>query len=140
MNDIPSPTITEKNIEATPFVELGLGDIIQLIAPTNSSINEQIYLIEFIDQFKIKLINVATLNKLTLTLKDSGGLSDESISSIYILNQPKEQGYARQNLLLPNTWVDIYFGGDLPVTITGQITDLENDTIEIKTYPEEQTI
>ena len=39
-------------------VEISLGDIIQIIAPTNSSINDQIYLIEYIDETKIKLINV----------------------------------------------------------------------------------
>ena len=37
-------------------VEISLGDIIQIIAPTNSSINDQIYLIEYIDETKIKLI------------------------------------------------------------------------------------
>ena len=31
-------------------IEIGLGDIIQIIAPTNSTINDQVYLIEYIDE------------------------------------------------------------------------------------------
>jgi hypothetical protein len=119
-------------------VEVALGDIIQIIAPTNSSINDQIYLIEYIDETKIKLINVATSTRLILTMSSKGGFSDESITSIAILNSPEFPGYARQNKLLPNTWLDIHFGGDLPTIITGQITDLEEDMIEVKTYPGEQ--
>ena len=42
--------------------------------------------------------------------------------------------------MLPETWVNIYFGGDIPTIITGQITDLEEDMIEIKTHPEEDII
>jgi hypothetical protein len=119
-------------------VEISLGDIIQIIAPTNSSINDQIYLIEYIDETKIKLINVATTTRLILTMSARGGFSDESITSIVILDSPEFPGYARQNKLLPNTWLDIHFGGDLPTIITGQITDLEEDMIEVKTYPGEQ--
>jgi hypothetical protein len=119
-------------------VEVALGDIIQIIAPTNSSINDQIYLIEYIDETKIKLINVATSTRLILTMSSKGGFSDESITNIAILNSPEFPGYARQNNLVKNTWVDIHFGGELPTIITGQITDLEEDMIEIKTYPGEQ--
>ena len=110
-------------------VELALGDIIQIIAPTNSSINDQIYLIEYIDETKIKLINVATTTRLILTMSARGGFSDESITSIVILDSPESPSYARQNKLLPNTWVDIHFGGDLPTIITGQITYLDEDMI-----------
>jgi hypothetical protein len=42
--------------------------------------------------------------------------------------------------LLPGTWVDILFGGDAPVIITGEITNLEEDMIEIKSYPEGDTL
>lgn len=135
----PSPTSPTSAISSpSSSVEISLGDIIQIIAPTNSSINDQIYLIEYLDETKIKLINVATTTRLTLTMSARGGFSDESITSIVILNSPESPGYARQNKLLPNTWVDIHFGGDLPTIITGQITDLEEDMIEVKTYPGEQ--
>jgi len=119
-------------------IEVSLGDIIQIVAPTNSSINDQIYLIEYIDETKIKLINVATSTRLILTMSSKGGFSDESITNLIILNSPEFPGYARQNNLVKNTWVDIHFGGELPTIITGQITDLEEDMIEVKTYPGEQ--
>ena len=34
---------------------------------------------------------------------------------------------------MPNTWIDIHFNGDFPAIITGEITNLENDMIEIRT-------
>lgn len=126
------------NPSSPSSIEVALGDIIQLIAPTNSTINDQIYLIEYIDETKIKLINVATATRLILTMSSKGGFSDESITSIIILNSPEFPGYARQNNLLPGTWLDIIFGGELPTIITGHITDLEEDMIEVKTYPGEQ--
>ena len=133
---LPNPS--SPSSPSTSSVEIALGDIIQIIAPTNSTINDQIYLIEYIDETKIKLINVATSTRLLLTMSSKGGFSDESITSIVILNSPESPGYARQNKLLPGTWVDIIFGGELPTIITGHITDLEEDMIEIKTYPGEQ--
>ena len=133
----PSPP-SSPSPSPSSSVEVALGDIIQIIAPTNSSINDQIYLIEYIDETKIKLINVATSTRLILTMSSKGGFSDESITSIAILNSPEFPGYARQNKLVKNTWVDIHFGGEFPTIITGQITDLEEDMIEIKTYPGEQ--
>ena len=45
-----------------------------------------------------------------------------------------------QNNLLKDTWIDITFSGDIPTIITGQITNLEEDMIEIKTYPSNSVI
>ena len=39
--------------------------------------------------------------------------------------------------LLTGTWINIYFGGDIPTIITGLITNLEDDMIEIKTVDNE---
>ena len=119
-------------------VSIGLGDIIQIIAPTNSTINDQIYLIIYADQNKIKLINASTSTRLVLTIAPNGGFTDESITSIYILDRPQFPGYARQNDLTVGKWINISFGGDLPTIITGLITDLEEDMIEVKTYPGDQ--
>jgi hypothetical protein len=134
---LPNP-LSPSSPSSPSSIEVALGDIIQLIAPTNSAINDQIYLIEYIDETKIKLINAATATRLILTMSSKGGFSDESITSIIILNSPEFPGYARQNNLIPGTWVDIIFGGQLPTIITGHITDLEEDMIEVKTYPGEQ--
>ena len=138
---LPSLPASASASESSPLssgVSIGVGDIIQIIAPTNSSINDQIYLIIYADQNKLKLINAATTTSLLLTIGPNGGFTDESITSIYILDRPEFPGYARQNGLTVGKWINISFGGDLPTIITGQITDLEEDMIEVKTYPGDQ--
>jgi hypothetical protein len=137
MSETSSPSPKEELLQ-TQSVDIGLGDIIQIIAPTNSTIHDQIYLIIYIDDQKIKLINASNASRLVLTMSPSGGFTDESITGINLLDSPQHPEYARQNDLIPGKWIDIRFGGDLPTIITGQITNLENDRIEIKAYPGEQ--
>jgi len=119
-----------------PGLTLQLGDIIEIIAPTNEEIHQMTALITYIDNEKLKFVDVATSRRYKITLLEGGQVSDESIEKIHLLNRAEEKGYARQNHLLPNTWVTINFGGDIPATITGEITDLIEDRIEIITYPE----
>ena len=119
-------------------INLQLGDIIQLYASSNNDINNKIFIIDYIDQSKIKLKNDDTTYQ--LNIDDIGNLKDESIESIDLLNRSSDIGYAKQNNLLPNTWIDIYFNGNIPVTYTGIITSLEEDMIEIKLYPSNDLI
>jgi hypothetical protein len=119
---------------------LKLGDIIEILAPTNSDIHESTFFIEYIDDSYISLVNVATLKHHPLNISDSGVFTDESITNIILHSRNKVEGYARQNNLLPRTWVDIHFGGEIPVIITGEITELLEDQIEIRTYPELKVI
>ena len=121
-------------------INLQLGDIIQLNAPSNNDINEKIFLIDYWDDKIIKLINDEDSEPLILNITEEGGISDESITSISILSRPEEKGYARQNDLLPGNYIDIYFDGDLPVVITGEITNLEEDMIEIKRVDNKEVI
>jgi tRNA U34 5-carboxymethylaminomethyl modifying GTPase MnmE/TrmE len=104
-------------------ITLQLGDIIEIVAPTNEEIHQMTALITYIDNEKIKLVNVATSHFYKISLLENGQISDESIEKIHLLNRADEKGYARQNHLLPNTWVTIHFGGDIPTTITGEITN-----------------
>ena len=113
-------------------IYLQLGDIIQIDSPTNIEYNQHIFIIHYIDKRKIKIIDEDTLATHTLNIDSDGNLSDESILSISILNRAETNSYARQNDLLPDTWITVHFGGDLPTTITGQITNLEEDMIEIE--------
>jgi len=124
-------TVIEKN-----GIELRLGDIIEIQSPTNLDYHENTYYIEYIDESRINLINVSNLKKQMLTLSEDGKLNDESILSIYLLDRDENEGYALQNNLLPHTWVDIHIGGDTPKIITGEITNLEEDMIEITSFPE----
>jgi len=121
-------------------VTLELGDIIEIVSPSNDELHEMTFFITYIDSQKIVILNVSTGNTYELNSTEQGGFSDESIIGIHILNRSEEKGYARQNNLLPKTWVDIHFGGEIPIIVTGEITDLEEDTIEITTYPEIKNI
>jgi hypothetical protein len=123
-------------------VELNLGDIIQIEAK-NQELNNRVYVIDYLDENKIRLIDAETTLPHTLTINpETGSFSDESIFNINILDHAPEQGYARQNGLLPNTWIDIYFGGEHPTVITGRISNLEDneDMIELTTTPDNEVI
>ena len=125
---------------STEMLQLQLGDIIQVESPTNDKLNDKIFLITYIDTKQIEVQDITTLAKTTLLLDSDGGLLDESIDGISLLSRDPEQGYARQHGLLPKVWVTITLGGDLPAIFTGQITNLEEDMIEVTTYPEKETI
>jgi hypothetical protein len=116
-------------------VKLELGDIIQIVSPANEEYHEQTFMIEYIDEQNIRMIHLTSYVEKTLNILDGRYLSDESITQIKLLGRSSEAGYARQNKLLPQTWVDIHFGGEFPNVITGEITNLEEDMIEITTYP-----
>jgi hypothetical protein len=85
-------------------------------------------------------VNVETYQMLSLTIHEDGVLGDGSITGVILLYRNDKLGYARQNNLLPGTWVNLYFGGELPIIISGEITNLEEDMIEIKTYPDNDII
>ena len=128
--EIPKEEVIEKNQQE---VLLRLGDIILITDPTNEILNENQFLIEYIDPNKIKLINADTLNKVVLQISSNGLIGDGNIQSIKVLSSNPESGYAKQNNLLPGIWINIYFGGEIPTVITGKITNIEEDMIEIKT-------
>ena len=112
---------------------LRLGDVILVVDPTNEILNNNVFLIEYIDPKKIKLVNADTFERTTLQISPSGVIGDGNIQSIKVISSNPESGYARQNDLLPGTWINIYFGGEIPTVITGEITNIEEDMIEIKT-------
>ena len=116
------------------------GDIVEIVSPSNNELHEMTFYINYIDSQKIQLLNVATGGFQDLNITEDGFFSDESIIGIHLLNRSEEKGYARQHNLLPKTWIDIHFGGEIPIIVTGEITNLEEDQIEITTYPEMKTI
>jgi hypothetical protein len=118
-------------------IELRLGDIIELDAPSNRDIHQNTYYITYIDHTIIRLVNVADAKTHVLYVSETTRqFTDESIQRIRILSRSDELGFARQNGLLPKTWVDVHFGGEIPATITGEITNLDEDQIEITTFPD----
>ena len=117
-------------------IELQLGDIIKIIDPKNEILNEQTFIIDYIDSSKVKLINADTLETKQLQIDSNKILGDGTITTIFLLSRNEFPGYAKQNGLLPNTWVNIYFEEEVPYTITGKITNLEEDMIELQLYPD----
>ena len=126
-------SIKETKVQTKEEVLLKLGDIILISDPSNEILNDNVFLIEYIDPSKIKLINSETFEKTTLQISADGIIGDGNIKAIKVISSNPENGYARQNGLLPGTWVNIYFGGDIPTVITGKITNLEEDMIEVRT-------
>jgi hypothetical protein len=125
--------IIEKDTNNTNnSIQLQLGDIILIKDPTNEMLNEKTFLIDYIDSEKIKLIGEDDLKTIQLNIDKNCVLNNGTITEIDILSRNEFPGYAKQNNLYPGQWINIYFGGDLPVTITGEITNLEEDMIEIK--------
>jgi hypothetical protein len=112
-----------------------LGDVIQIYAETNATLNENMFYVVYVDDHMIELYDISTFEQVTLHIDDNGFITDESIQAIGLRSRSEEPGYARQHLLFPKTWIDIHFGGEIPTVITGEITNLEDDMIEITTYP-----
>ena len=132
------PGINDKYVKNT--IDLDLGDIIEIVSPQNSEYHETTNYIDYIDDKVILLTNVGSLVNYKLNRKEDGSFSDESIEQIILLSRSEEKGYARQHNLLSNTWIDVHFAGEMPLIITGQISNLEDDMIEIITYPDMDTI
>jgi septum formation topological specificity factor MinE len=125
-----------KDIKKTSVV-LRLGDVIVIQSATNEILNNNTFLIEYIDREKIKMVNADTFDKAQLRINKNGVIGDGSITKINIISSNPNRGYARQHDLITGKWINIYFGGDVPLIITGQITDLEEDMIEVKTMDDE---
>ena len=134
---IEESLVDKSSVDKSSQLDVEYGDIIQLIAPSNSEYHEAIFFVNYIDNDKIKLINVVSKDLITLPIRpDSRGFTDESILSVYLLDRSKESGYAKQKKLLPGVWIDIHFIDRKIPTITAEITNLEEDQIELTTYPQ----
>jgi hypothetical protein len=121
-------------------ISLRLGDIVEILAASNPDLHESSFFIEYIDDEYISLVNITTLNKYPLNIDEYGKFTDESIQEMNILLRAKEEGYARQNRLVPGTWIELHINATIRVTITGEIIDLEEDQIKIITYPDMKVI
>lgn len=117
-------------------INLQVGDIIEFVSPADSQINQKTFLIKYLDKEKLNVIGQDGV-EVTININEDGSLRNESIESIAILSRADSPSYARQNGLVPNQWIDLHFGGELPVIMTGLITNLDEDQIEIKLVDEE---
>ena len=121
-------------------MRLELGDVIKIQSPANKVLHEQTYYISYIDfNTHTTWINLETTETLTIRMSKGRFDSSASIEQIQLISRSTEKGFAKQNNLILGTWIDIQFGGDTPFIITGLITDLEEDMIEITNYVPEQS-
>ena len=113
-------------------INLQLGDIIEIFSPDDNNLNNKQFLIDYIDNEKIKLINIEN-SSINILRINNGNFENSQIQSISVLSRADSPSYAKQNNLIPNNWINIYFDSEIPFIITGLITNLEEDMIEIKT-------
>ena len=112
-----------------------LGDIIELISPKNSDLNNEIFLIEYIDDSKMKLRN----EKMELILFiENKEIVNKDIKMIKIISRAESPSYAIQHGFTINEWISIHLQDG--TNIIGQITDLQEDQIEIQIPGEENPI
>ena len=116
---------------ASTEILIELGDFIKIISPAKPMYHLKTFLVEYIDDEIIEIIDIDSADKFHLDLYDDGRIMDELILSIHLLSRSEEPGYARQHGLLPGVWIDIVFSAEVDLTITGQIVDLEEDRIKI---------
>ena len=127
---------TSKTIKTSKVIGLQLADIIKIIDPETPNLNNSIFIIDYIDETILKLTNSETLTTTELKINPDQTIERGTITEIHLLSRYESPSYAIQNKLLPKTWVNIYFGGNMSMVLTGEITNLEEDMIEIKRYPE----
>ena len=120
-------------------LRLELGDIIRVNAPINKQLHDKVFYISYIDETThTTWVNIETTDSFTIPMNDSRFDSSASIETIMLLSRSSEKGYAKQNGLVLGIWIDIHFGNDIPAIVTGCITNLEEDMIELTTYVPEQ--
>ena len=119
--------MSETSSENKVYIEL--GDIIDITAPEDTSLDGKRFLVEYIDNTQITLVADESI---TLYIDANGDFSNESIVSISIESRADSSSYAIQNGYTLGAWIDIFFEQDIPLLVTGQITNLEKDQIEIK--------
>ena len=112
-------------------IKLKLGDIIQIDSPDNNRYNLNVFFTEYIDDEIIKLIDINNGDRQMIELDQNGCLIDTTIHKIFLLSRSEKEGYARQNNLVPNTYVKLRFSDE--IEIVGKIMNLEEDMIEIVT-------
>jgi hypothetical protein len=130
-----SPEIIDNTLESESDMFLEYGDIISILATTNQEIHEKTFFIKYIDSKKIILVQTDNIQPHILYLNEHGEMTDESIQEIHILSKSVLKGFSRQNGLIPKKWIDIHFSGEYPTIMTGQITNVEDDQIEITLHP-----
>ena len=117
------------------------GDIILIKSPLNSTFHNKYFFVEYVGLDAIHLIEKESYQKLSFGInQEDGTINDETIEKIKIVYRNPLSGYARQNKLVPGTFIDIHFATKLPRIITGKIINLEEDMIEVLIIESQKSI
>lgn len=120
-------------------IVLELGQIIKIKSTSNIEFNDKNFYINYLDNNLVELIDEFDLSIKKLEIENNK-FTDESIEDILILYTPDKKGYIKQKNLSINTWISIEFGGEVPKIVNGKISDLEEDMLELTTYPDNKII
>jgi len=117
-------------------ISFELGAIIKIISETNTVFHNKYFLIDYLDNDKIIIVNENKIS-IKLTIKD-GTLEDTSITQIIVVDRPQHKGFAKQNGMDMGTWWSIHFSFEGGEIIKGKIVGLEKDQIELESpqYPD----
>ena len=107
---------------------LQYGDIIHITSHGNNTLNNKTFFINYIDNKFIRIVNPEA--NYTINIEDDRTFSDKTITYVEKLSSSSVKGFALQNKLIPGKRIVIKLSVDFP-DITGIITNLENDRIEI---------
>ena len=67
--------------------QLKLSDVIRIIAPDNQLFNHKLFFIDYIDEEKINLVNMDTMDILKLRIHEGGVLGDGTIQEIVVVSR-----------------------------------------------------
>lgn len=147
--DSDNSTVVENNVDVVKEgnkrvsyasnIRLELGDIVEINAPSNSEMHMGVFYIDYVDESLISLIRPNNDIRYDLTVQN-GLLDEESIKEIIVLSRSEQKGFVAQNEFEKGMWLNIRFEGALPFVITAEITDIEKDMLELRTYPKQETI
>lgn len=124
------------------FIQLKLGDIIQLYSSSNADINNGAFIISYIDSEKLILSQPERAQPVVLTLNEDGTFAGVSIEQIDLLNRSEKDGYLAQNNLNIGDLLELPFveqNGAI-TKIYGQLKNIEEDMMTLVVYPSNQEI
>ena len=121
-------------------MNLFLGDVIKIVSSKNEKINDKVFYVYYYDPNELmELININNLSKEVFVLNNNK-IQDDSVEKIILINRSIYKGFARQNGLFTNKWIDIEIIDDIRRVFICQITNLEEDMIELTTYPDKTVL
>lgn len=115
--------------------QLQYGSIIK-IQSSNRDYGKQLFFINYISKQEMHLISNKGMKDVKFYFDEDGSIDDESIEEFTVIHR-ETRGYAELHGLKVGVTVNIYFDTQIPYILTGNITNVENDSVEITPMNEE---